>query len=223
MILVKSVSRFSRNTLDTLAITRNLRKLGVEVYFEEQHLSSLDPKCEMMLSIMAGLAQDESRNLSENIKWGIKRKMEKGELVLPYKRFLGYKKGKNGRPEIVKREARVVREIYQLFLGGMSINRIANYLKRMNRKSPAGGIWRYHTVLNILTNEKYAGIALLQKTYVQDYLIHKTCRNTGELQKYLIRHSHPAIIDIETFKQAQVELKRRGYKITEYPELIEKL
>lgn len=172
---------------------------------------------------MAGLTQEESRNLSENIRWGIQRKMEKGEFSLPYTRFLGYRKGKNGRPEIVKREARVVREIYQLFLDGMNINRIANYLNRMNRKSPAGGIWRYHTVLNILTNEKYAGIALLQKTYISDYLTHKAHQNTGELQKYLVWHSHPAIIDIETFKNTQIELKRRGYKIPEYPELTEKL
>lgn len=150
LILTKSISRFSRNTLDALVVTRSLRKLGVEVYFEEQHLSSIDPKCEIVLSIMAGLAQEESRNLSENIKWGLQRKMEKGEFSLPYARFLGYRKGKNGRPEIVKREARIVREIYQLFLGGMSVNRIASYLRRMDRKSPAGGVWRYNTVLRNL-------------------------------------------------------------------------
>lgn len=223
LILTKSISRFSRNILDTLTTTRELRKLGVEVYFEENHLSSLDPKCELMLSILGGLAQEESRNLSENIRWGIKRKMEKGEFTLPYARFLGYKKGENGRPEIVKREARIIREIYMLFLNGRRINQIIHYLNHVKRKAPGGGVWYYNTVLSILTNEKYAGVAVLQKTYTPDYLTHKAYKNTGEMHRYLIHRSHPAIIDIETFKRVQRELKMRRYKVPDFNGVLQKI
>lgn len=124
IILTKSISRFSRNVVDLLSAIRELRTLGIEVRFDTPQITSFDPKYEIYISIFAGLAQEESKNLSENIKWGITRKMEKGEFTLPYARFLGYKKGKNGKPEIVKREARTVREIYQLFLSGRNINRV---------------------------------------------------------------------------------------------------
>lgn len=207
LILTKSISRFSRNVLDVLILTRELRELGVEVYFEEQHLSTIDPKCEMYLSIMASLAQEESRNLSENIKWGIVRRMEKGEFTLPYKRFLGYKKGKDGRPEIIKKEARVVKHIYWLFLNGVPINRISSILEKKGVKAPGGGLhWHYSTVYSILTNEKYAGIALLQKTYTPDYLTHKSVRNNRAVRQYLVENSHPAIIAVEDWKKVQEKL-----------------
>lgn len=204
LILTKSISRFSRNALDTLTTTRELRKLGVEVYFEEQHLSTADPKCEMYLSIMASLAQEESRNLSENIKWGIIRKMEKGEFTLPYKRFLGYKKGKDGRPEIVKQEAKVVKRIYWLFLNGVPINRICTMLEKKGIKAPGGDSrWHYSTIHSILTNEKYAGMALLQKTYTPDYLTHKSVPNDRIIRQYLVQSSHSAIISMEDWKRVQ--------------------
>lgn len=213
LILTKSISRFSRNTLDLLTTIRELKAIKVEVYFGTEHISSFDPKCEMMLSIMASLAQEESRNLSENIKWGITRRMEKGELTLSYGRFLGYKKGKDGRPEIAKREARVVRDIYNKFLNGMSLNRIALCLTKREVKPPGQGKrWYDTTIRYILTNEKYKGEALLQKTYTPDYLIHKPVPNNRIIRQYYVQDSHPAIIEPEIWEKVQEELRRRGYK-----------
>ena len=168
---------------------------------------------ELPLTIYSMIAQWESQCISENVKWGIKRKMEKGKFTLPYSRFLGYHQGKDGKPEITKREARIIREIYLLFLDGVSINRICKYLMRLKRKTPGGGaVWHYDTVLSILTNEKYAGIAILQKTYVKDFLNHISVVNNDQSQ-YLVQPSHPAIIPLGTFLKTQQELKRRDYKI----------
>ena len=208
LIIVKSVSRFSRNTLDLLTTIRQLKAIGVEVYFEEQNLFSSDSKCEAMLTIMVSIAQEESHNLSDNIKWGIRRKMEKGEFTLPYKRFLGYKKGANGRPAIVRREARVVCKIYNLYLAGVPINRIATILTKKNIPTPGGGKkWYPKTIQSILTNEKYVGEALLQKTYVEDYLTHKSVPNNRVLRQYKVENSHPAIIDKETFEKVQKKIR----------------
>lgn len=213
IIVTKSVSRLSRNTVDLLKITRELREIGVEIYFEEHHLSSFDPKCELLLSIMASLAQEESRNLSENIKWGINYKMRKGEFVLPYKRFLGYRKGKDGLPEIIKKEARVVKRIYWLFLNGVPINRIAAILTKKRIPAPGGGsIWHGSTVKSILTNEKYKGEALLQKTYTPDYLTHKSAINNHALDQYYITNSHPAIISSKEWDEVQKIMKQRHAK-----------
>lgn len=177
LILVKSVSRFSRNTLELLQTTRLLKNLNTEVYFVTEKISSLDPKSELILSILASLAQEESRNLSENILWGIKRKMEKGEFSLPYSRFLGYKKDKSDNLIIVTREANIVKHIYRLYLYGYSITSIANIMNKKHISTPGGqSIWRYNTVYRILTNEKYKGEALLQKTYTKDYFTHKNLK-----------------------------------------------
>lgn len=213
LIITKSVSRFARNTLELLVVIRKLKESGVEVFFEEQHLSSFDNKCEAYLSILSALAQEESRNISENIKWGIARKMEKGEFTLPYKRFLGYKNGKNNHPQIVKKEARIIKHIYSLFLHDVSINHICNILEKKGSKTPAGNNkWHYSTVRSILINEKYAGIAFLQKTYTPNYLDHKTAINNGELRRILVRNSHPAIINLEDYIAVQSKLRQAGIK-----------
>lgn len=214
LILVKSISRFSRNTLDLLEMVRTLKTSDVELFFEVERLSSFDPKSEMMLSIMASLAQEESRNLSENIKWGIARKMEKGEFTLPYSRFLGYKKGRNGRPEIVRSEAKIVKRIYWLFLNGVSISRIAKILTGKGIPAPGGGKkWHYSTIKSILTNEKYKGEALLQKTYVEDYLTHKSVLNNRAIRQYYITDSHPAIISPEDWQKVQEKLRSKVEKM----------
>ena len=133
--------------------------------------------------------------------------MEKGEFTLPYKRFLGYKKGKDGRPEIVKKEARVVKRVYWLFLNGVPINRICSILEKKGVKAPGGGTrWYYSTVYSILTNEKYIGIALLQKTYTPDYLTHRSVPNNRAVRQYLVQNSHPAIIDVEDWRAVQEKL-----------------
>ncbi len=162
---------------------RELKRIGVEVFFENELLSSFDPKCEILLSILASLAQEESHNLSENIKWGILRKMEKGDFALPYARFLGYRKGRDGRPEIIPKEARVAQRIYWLYLNSVTINRIATILTKKKATAPGGGCrWHGSTVYSILTNEKYMGDALLQKTYTPNFLTHKSMVNNRAIR-----------------------------------------
>lgn len=204
IILVKSISRFSRNTLDLLVTIRKLKEIGVEVFFAEENLSSFNPNTELMLSIYSSLAQEESHDLSDIIKWGIKRKMEKGEFTLPYARFLGYKKGPNGRPAIVKSEARIIKRIYGMYLRGVSIHHIAAILTKRHISTPSRkDKWSYATVKSILTNEKYKGDALLQKTCVLDFLNHRSVKNDNIATKYYVQNSHPAIIDPKTWYEVQ--------------------
>ena len=182
LILTKSISRFARNTVDTLQTVRELKGVGVEVVFEKENLHTLDPKCEVMLAIMSSLAQEESRSISENVRWGQQKSMRDGKVFLPYKHFLGYKKGADGYPEIVEEEAAIVRQIYDMFLSGKSIRHIADYLTEQGVPTPTGkSRWPVSTVENILRNEKYKGEALLQKSYTVDYLSKKTRKNDGEL------------------------------------------
>ena len=214
LILTKSISRFARNTVDTLQTVRDLKKAGVEVRFEKENLHTFDPKCEMMLTIMSSLAQEESRSISENVRWGQQQSMRKGKIHLAYKHFLGYKKGADGRPEIVEEEAEIIRKIFDLFLDGWTIRHIAQHLTDEGIPTPKGNSkWPVSTVENILINEKYKGDALLQKTYTEDYLTKKVKKNCGEVKQYLVEHSHEPIIDPETFDRVQELLaKRRPYK-----------
>lgn len=161
IILTKSISRFARNTVDTLQTVRELKAVGVEVRFEKENLHTFDPKCEMILTIMSSLAQEESRSISENVRWGKQKSMRDGKVSLAYSRFLGYKKGADGRPEIVEEEAAIIRKIYDLFLSGKTINEIAAILTNMGVLTPAGRAkWSVSTVRSILSNEKYKGEAL---------------------------------------------------------------
>lgn len=137
LILTKSISRFARNTVVTLQIVRELKAVGVEVWFEKENLHTFDPKCEMMLTIMSSLAQEESRSISENVRWGQQQSMRKGKVHLAYSRFLGYKKGADDRPEIVEEEAAIVRNIYDWFLSGESINAIAARLTEAKIPTPS--------------------------------------------------------------------------------------
>lgn len=214
LILTKSISRFARNTVDTLQTVRDLKAAGVEVRFEKENLHTFDPKCEMMLTIMSSLAQEESRSISENVRWGQQQSMRKGKIHLAYAHFLGYRKGADGRPEIVEEEARIVRMIYDLFLSGMTIRHIAEHLTNKGIPTPTGkSKWSVSTVQNILTNEKYKGEALLQKTYTEDYLNKRVRKNRGEVKQYLVEHSHEPIIDPDTFDRVQELLaKRRPYR-----------
>lgn len=204
LILTKSISRFARNTVDTLQTVRKLKEKGVEVRFEKENLHTFDPKCEVMLTILSSLAQEESRSISENVRWGKHKSMQDGNFSLGYSRFLGYKRGKDGRPEIVPEEAETVRRIYQMYLEGQSYNQIARTLTAEKIPTPGGKeVWRTTTVRSILTNEKYAGLALLQKTYTADYLTKKVKKNQGEVRQYLVENSHEAIIPRETFERVQ--------------------
>jgi site-specific DNA recombinase len=209
LILTKSVSRFARNTVDTLITVRQLKEKGVEVYFEKENIYTLDSKGELLITIMSSLAQEESRSISENVTWGQRKRFADGKVSLPYKRFLGYEKGANGSPQIVEEQAKVVRLIYKMFLEGNTIPGIAQYLTNQKIPTPAGKEkWQSSTVQSILTNEKYKGDAVLQKTFTVDFLTKKMKPNEGEVPQYYVENSHPAIISSEVFDLVQHELKK---------------
>ena len=210
LILTKSISRFARNTVDSLTTIRRLKEKGIEVYFEKENIYTLDAKGEVMLTIMSSLAQEESRSISENVTWGKRKSMADGKFSLAYKRFLGYRKGPDGLPEIVEEEAKIVRKIYALFLEGNTVRAIADQLTGEGIPTPAGKQqWSVSTIMSILQNEKYKGDALLQKTYTVDFLSKTIRKNNGEIAQYYIQNSHPAIIDPDTFELVQNEIGHR--------------
>ena len=209
LILTKSVSRFARNTVDSLTTVRQLKEKGVEVYFEKENIYTLDSKGELLITIMSSLAQEESRSISENVTWGQRKRMQDGKVSLPYKQFLGYEKGEDGLPKIVESEAAVVRLIYKMYLNGMTYTAIAKHLMAEGILSPAGKEkWNISVIQSILTNEKYKGDALLQKKFTVDFLTKKTKVNEGEIPQYYVENSHPAIITPEMFDLVQSEIKR---------------
>ena len=210
LIVTKSVSRFARNTVDTLTTVRKLKEKGVEVYFEKENIYTLDSKGELLITIMSSLAQEESRSISENVTWGQRKRFADGKVSLPYKNFLGYEKGKDGVPKIIEKEAKIVRLIYRLFLEGKTISAITKHLTDNKIPTPAGKEkWYTTTVRSILTNEKYKGDALLQKCYTIDFLTKKTKKNEGEVPQYYVKQSHEAIISPEIYDLVQDELKKR--------------
>lgn len=210
LILTKSISRFARNTLDTLSTIRELKERGIEVHFEKENIWTLDSKSEMMLTFMASFAQEESRSISENIRWAINKKFEKGRFSLPYKCFLGYDRGEDGLPVINEKEAQVVRTIYTKYLSGESPDSIARYLESRNVPTPRGQKkWSTTTINSILRNEKYSGNAVLQKHYSIDFLDKRRRVNNGEMKKYYINDSHEAIISQEEYDLVQIEIENR--------------
>lgn len=210
LILTKSISRFSRNTVDSLSITRQLKSAGVEVYFEKENISSMDAQAELLFTIMSSIAQEESRSISENVRWGKQRNMEAGKVSLAWSHFLGFRKGPDGLPEIVEEEAETVRRIYNMYLDGQSFLSIAESLTKDGIETPSGkDLWRAETVRSILTNEKYKGDARLQKTYTVDFLTKETRVNNGERKQWYIHDSHDAIVSPETFELVQKEIERR--------------
>ncbi len=210
LIVTKSVSRFARNTVDTLTTVRKLKEKGVEVYFEKENIYTLDSKGELLITIMSSLAQEESRSISENVKWGQNKRRQDGKVNLPYKQFLGYEKGDDGQPKIVEKEAKIVRLIYKLFLEGKTFCAISRFLNNSDIFTPSKrGKWAGSTVQSILTNEKYKGDAILQKTFCVDFLTKKMKKNEGELPQFYVENSHPAIISPEIFDMVQNEVTRR--------------
>lgn len=211
LILTKSISRFARNTVDALTITRKLKAENIEVFFEKENISSMDAQAELIFTIMSSIAQEESRSISQNVRWGILRSMESGKVTLPWKSFLGFEKGPDGLPKIVEEEAKIIRSIYRDYLDGKTLQGIARSLRQQKIKTPCGKEhWTAEAVRHILTNEKYMGDAILQKTYTVDFLSKEIRANNGERKQWYIRDSHDAIISPEAFKFVQNELKRRG-------------
>lgn len=221
MIITKSITRFARNTVTLLATIRELRDLGIDVYFEKENIHTLSADGELMITLLAAYAQEESYNVSENQKWRIRRMFEQGRPNTG--RMLGYRL-KNDVLQIVPEEAEIVKMIFNDYLSGMGKNAIMKKLVRMGVPTLSGGQWRESTVLGILTNEKYTGDMLLQKTYRLDHISKKVMVNRGEKRKYFVENSHEPIIDKDTFAKVQQELARRAEKFqpnapfsSEYP------
>ena len=210
LLITKSVSRFARNTVDSLTTVRKLKEKGVEVWFEKENIYTLDSKGELLITIMSSLAQEESRSISENVTWGQRKRMADGKISLPYKQFLGYRKGEDGLPEIIPEEAEIVRYIFRLFIEGKTYSAIAKQLMKNGILTPAGKEnWQACVVQSILTNEKYKGHALLQKTYCANFLTKQMVKNTGQVQQYYVEDSHPAIIEPDEWDAVQAEIDRR--------------
>ncbi|MBS6463916.1 MAG: recombinase family protein [Firmicutes bacterium] len=213
MIITKSVSRFARNTLDCLKYIRMLKELGVDVYFEEQGIHSTQPGAEFYITIYGSIAQSESENMSANIIWGKAQSAKEGNVAFHYKTFLGYRKGADGNPEIDPEQAAVVRRIYERFLAGDSLATIADDLTADGIPTPAGKEkWHRERIASILTNERYKGDAIINKTFIVDCISKKVKVNNGERPKYYVENNHPAIIDPGTFGRVQEEMARRNGK-----------
>ena len=211
MVISKSISRFARNTLDCLKYIRQLKAQNIPVYFEKESIWTFDSKGEMLLTILSSLSQEESRSISENVKWGQRKKFSDGKFSLCYGRFLGYEKGEDGTMVINKDQAQVVERIYGLFIAGLSPKAIAKRLTEEGAPTPGGQEkWYEGTVRSILKNEKYKGCALLQKTYTPDFLTKKAVKNDGSVPQYYVEDSHPAIIDPDQFQLVQDIFKERA-------------
>lgn len=215
-VLVKSVSRFARNTVDALTYIRELKDLGVSVYFESENIDTMTPGGDVLLTILAAMAEQESRTISANIKWAYQKKFEKGEVTINTGLMLGYEKAgktEDGRTQyrIIEEEAEIVRRIYREYIGGKTITQISQGLREDGLVSKRGcTTWCSNTITNILKNEKYAGNAVLGKTYKPDVLSKKRFKNDGSKSPmYYAENTHPAIIDEETFELAKEEMERR--------------
>ena len=211
MIITKSISRFARNTVDCLKYIRLLKDNNVDVFFEEQGIHSIEKGSEFYITVYGSIAQSESENISANVRWGKEQAAREGKVSFQYKNFLGYRKGADGEPEIVPEEAETIRYIYRRFLAGDSYQTIMENLQNKNILTPSGKTtWRYGTLHSILTNERYMGDAVINKTYTVDCISKKTKRNNGERAKYYVENNHPAIIDRVTFGKVQEEVARRS-------------
>ena len=209
MIITKSISRFARNTVTLLETVRELKTLGIDVFFEEQNIHSLSADGELMLTILASFAQEESRSVSDNMKWRIRKAYEKGE-VMNWRFLFGYKISKAGGVEIDPEEGPIAQEIFKRVANGASLNSVARWLNRSGHFGSLGGKWLTQSLRQMLTNEKYIGNALLQKTYVNNHLEKKKLANHGELPQYYVTDDHPALIDRETFDAVQERLRKIG-------------
>lgn len=213
LIITKSIYRFSRNTLDTINFVRTLKALGVGIIFETQGLDTRKITNEFMMTVYAGMAQAEIENLSANVKWGKQRSFAKGNVHISYKSFLGYRKGADGKPEIIPEEAEIVKKIYNDFIAGHTHQQIADDLTSQDIPTPMQkSNWSASTVQSILRNEKYCGDAILQKTYIADCLTHEIKINNGELPQWHVEDNHVPIIEKGLWYQVQEEMARRSGK-----------
>ena len=210
-IITKSISRFARNTLDCLKYIRQLKEKNIPVFFEKENIDTMDSKGEIMLTIMASLAQQESQSLSQNVKLGLQYRYQQGEITINHNRFLGYTKDEDGHLIIEPTEAEVVKRIFKEYLEGSSLIQIARNLEADRILTGAGNKnWAGTTVKGILVNEKYMGDALLAKTHTVDFLTKKRVKNNGIVPQYYVENSHEPIIPKTLFLQVQEEITRRA-------------
>lgn len=211
IILTKSISRFSRNTVDCLNYIRALRELGIAVIFEKENINTLESDSEILITMLGAFAQAESESISANVRWGKRQAMREGKATIAYKKLYAYEKGEDGKPKIIPDQAQVVRSIYRQYLSGASLRMIKDRLEAEHIPNVAEGPqWTLSAIRSILTNEKYRGDVLLQKTFISDCISRKVIRNTGQLPMYLIENHHEAIIDRKTFDAVQAEMARRN-------------
>lgn len=210
MILTKSVSRFARNTVDCISYIRKLKEKNIAVFFEKENINTLDGAGELLITILGSLAQEESRSLSTNTKWGIARRFENGIVQVNHNRFLGYTKNQENELVIVPDEAEIVRLIFRLYLEGRSLKAIKEYLESHGIKTATGNdMWHTSSIGKMLSNEKYMGDALLQKTYTKDFINKTRVLNKGIVPQYYVEGSHEAIISKELWNLTQQEKARR--------------
>lgn len=213
-IITKSISRVSRDTLVILKIIRFLRERGVNMHFENENLDSINEDKEFEITLRGMLAQDESRNTSENIQWGFQRKFEKGDIFTKYKNFMGYT-CVEGEIVVVSEQAEVVRKIFDLYLQGITFGQIKSYLESQGIKTVTGKEhWDTTTIQKMLKNEKYKGDTMLQKTFTEDFITGKKSKNIGQRGRYYVKDSHPAIVSAEVFDKVQDEMARRARLIS---------
>lgn len=213
LVITKSISRFARNTVDCLEYVRQLKNLGIGVIFEKENINTLTMTSEFMIALYGSFAQAESESISKNVSWGKEKAYREGKVSFQYKYLLGYKKGADGKPEIVPEEAEIVRLIYTLFLDGYSLSNIKKVLESKEFLTSTGKkTWNVSHIQSILKNEKYVGDALLQKTFTSDCITHKVVKNYGERPMYLVTNHHDPIVDRDTYNRVQQEFARRSGK-----------
>ncbi len=211
IILCKSISRFARNTVDLLKTVRHLKELGIEVQFEKEHINSLSEDGELMLSLLASFAQEESRSISENCKWGIRKRFQSGEISIANKHLLGYQYDEEQKKYIIiPKEAEAVRWMFQMYIDGISLYNIAKNMNRAGIRSVLGNEFQEASVRSLIFNEVYAGDIRRQKCFISDHVTKTKIINTGQLPQYYMTDCHEAIIDRETYAKVQAEMKRRA-------------
>ena len=210
IVLTKSISRFARNTVDLLAAVRRLKELGVEVRFEKEHISSFTGDGELMLTILASFAQEESRSISENCKWGIRKRFRSGEIGTANKHLIGYRYDEEKkRYLVVPEEAEMIRRMFRMYLDGLSLRIIAGTMNEAGYRSVNGKLFQEASVRQLLQNDVYAGIIRRQKSYIADPITGKKVINDGVLPQSVIRDAHEAILDREAYEQVLAEHQRR--------------
>ena len=211
IVLVKSISRFARNTVDLLTTVRHLKEIGVEVRFEKENISTLNESGELMLSLLAVFSQEESRSISENCKWGIRKRCQNGTFSSTNKHVFGYQYDDAQRKYmIIPEEAAVIRRIFAMFLDGISLQKICDTLNEEGFRTHKGNIFVEPTLSQMIRNEIYAGDLRRQKGFVLDHITHKKIKNRGQLPQYYLENAHDAIIDRQTYQKVLAEIERRS-------------